>query len=67
SIIRTGRGGKGDGVILIPDRKYTYILRGYFSQDKAEDAARLAPCKDDNEGRQRSIVENRPQRLATFY
>ena len=25
-----------------------YILRGYFSQDKAKDAARLAPCKDDN-------------------
>ncbi len=34
--------------ILIPDRKQTYILRGYFLQDKAKDAARLAPCKDDN-------------------
>ena len=34
--------------ILIPDRKETNSLRGYFSQDKAKDAARLTPCKDDN-------------------
>ena len=24
-------------------------MREYFSQDEAKDAARLAPCKDDNE------------------
>ena len=24
-------------------------LRGYFSQDEAKDAARLSPCKDNNE------------------